>query len=385
MRAAVATVAAILFVMSYYEVYRPTRSLYSAWWCVSLVGSATYSISVAFEGTAAQAYTVPLGAGFGLAGAGFAWASARTLGGRPTRWWHVAPAAVAATVFAALDSPATNTWAGAPFFLTALAVMYSLASWELWRVRRETGSERHVPGLSEGYRALTSLALAVTGISGYYTIRALLLIAFGPESGIFKTVGGVVPAAFVGLFALVVVTFTMTGLSQLEQNRILHFRAAVDALTGVLNRSAFESKTREVLAPSGVRRALVIADLDHFKNINDSHGHAAGDKVLVAFTQALRDALLEDDVTGRLGGEEFGLLLTVTNAADALERVEGVRTALAAGEEILPGVNVTASYGITMISSGESLSAGLRRADGAMYRAKRTGRDRAVLHPGDAS
>jgi diguanylate cyclase (GGDEF)-like protein len=124
--------------------------------------------------------------------------------------------------------------------------------------------------------------------------------------------------------------------------------------------------------------SLVIADIDHFKSINDSFGHATGDRAIAAFAQFLRTALSDHHVAGRIGGEEFAIVLPGTNLVAARLFAEGVR-GVAAGlsvEGIPETCRLTASFGVAELAQGEGLSELMHRADKALYDAKDSGRDR---------
>lgn len=156
-----------------------------------------------------------------------------------------------------------------------------------------------------------------------------------------------------------------------------------DPLSGALTRAAFIDRASRFVKdlPPGRRACLVMADLDHFKSVNDRFGHAAGDEVIGAFGALLRDIAGPDDLCGRVGGEEFCLLLPDLDIAEMPVRLDAVRAALAgrAFRLVPPGVRVTASFGVAMIGAGEALDSVIRRADRALYAAKAAGRDGHVL------
>ncbi|MCI0341181.1 MAG: sensor domain-containing diguanylate cyclase [Planctomycetales bacterium] len=168
----------------------------------------------------------------------------------------------------------------------------------------------------------------------------------------------------------------------------MHEALSLDALTGVASRRYFDARlAREVrLARQGAGPlALVLLDLDRFKSVNDTHGHPAGDRVLRAAGGVLARAVRGDDLAARTGGEEFALLLPGAGAEDALAVAERVRADIAAGEIRLPEgegggarVRVTASAGVAVLAPGEGPADFVARADRALYRAKRGGRDRVV-------
>jgi diguanylate cyclase (GGDEF)-like protein len=175
--------------------------------------------------------------------------------------------------------------------------------------------------------------------------------------------------------------------AQVELQRL----AETDFLTGIANnRRFFEDGEREIQRARryGHPLAALMLDLDHFKRVNDTHGHAAGDKVLVAVTATCRRLLRDIDVFGRLGGEEFVILLPETDLAGGLATAERLRLAIGemaivAGDRTL---RITISIGVTLLSPDDAgLDAVLKRADDAMYEAKRNGRNRVAAAPQSAA
>jgi diguanylate cyclase (GGDEF)-like protein len=162
-----------------------------------------------------------------------------------------------------------------------------------------------------------------------------------------------------------------------------HLQAATDPLTGLQNRRSFENNLHDLLR-RGRPFALAMADLDHFKTLNDTHGHDAGDRALRLFARTLRAALRADDVICRYGGEEFVIALPDRSAHEAraaLERVqEQLVLALTAGT--VPGF--TASFGVTHSDAAAALPDLCRIADAALFRAKRDGRNRVIVDDGSA-
>lgn len=158
-----------------------------------------------------------------------------------------------------------------------------------------------------------------------------------------------------------------------------------DGLTGIFNRQHFVSEAERLLQycrKSERDACLVLLDLDHFKTVNDTHGHAVGDRVLKRAVEACQSYLRSTDVFGRLGGEEFGMLLPECGLDRVLARVEQMRVAIAtvsSGDDA-PGVPISASFGVaTVTNSGYDLRQLMMDADEALYRAKREGRNRVSL------
>jgi diguanylate cyclase (GGDEF)-like protein len=155
----------------------------------------------------------------------------------------------------------------------------------------------------------------------------------------------------------------------------------LDSLTEILNRRAFERLAgRRIADKKSHPLALVAFDIDNFKSINDRYGHAAGDAVLRQFGAILRAAVREKDVVGRIGGEEFVLLLPATDGKFAYRIAERFRIALESlrFDEIDATLRVTTSAGIAAYRPGEGGAALLARADHLLYAAKRAGRNRVL-------
>ncbi len=160
-------------------------------------------------------------------------------------------------------------------------------------------------------------------------------------------------------------------------------RSETDTLSGLLNRRGFEGRADRLLAAAqrtGGPAAVVVADLDHFKAINDSYGHEAGDRVIAAFADAL-GAADERTVIARMGGEEFAVFIAGADLAAAGLYAEGARKVFArlAIPSLRPERRLSASFGVAQLGAGDSLSDLLRRADAALYEAKKSGRDRVCL------
>jgi diguanylate cyclase (GGDEF)-like protein len=162
-------------------------------------------------------------------------------------------------------------------------------------------------------------------------------------------------------------------------------QASTDTLTGLLNRRSFSEKMA-VLPRNVYPVAVVMADLDRFKDLNDTYGHETGDRALRLFARVLRDTLRAHDLISRYGGEEFAMAFPDCSAVDATRALNTVQAQLDAAITVGGLPKFTSSFGITEIEPGEELAAALRRADDALLVAKRSGRDQIVLHdPGVAS
>lgn len=167
-----------------------------------------------------------------------------------------------------------------------------------------------------------------------------------------------------------------------ERVQMLHQRATQDPLTKVANRAEFDRVLAEFVDThlrEGAPCSLIICDIDHFKKINDTHGHQAGDEALVSFASVLRSCCRPGDLVARYGGEEFVMLCADCDNATATRRAEEVRRTIAATpQSMLGGRCITASFGVTEIQAGDTPETMLRRADRALLQAKDHGRNRVV-------
>jgi diguanylate cyclase len=171
-----------------------------------------------------------------------------------------------------------------------------------------------------------------------------------------------------------------------ESLRRAQSEALLDSLTGLKNRRGLERAVEDLLRePPGLQgSALLLADIDHFKVVNDTYGHVLGDKVIRAVAHVLRSSIKGRDVAARLGGEEFAILLPQTSLTGAAAVAEQIRGTVEQGRICRPDGNesigqVTLSVGVAAARPGDTLEALLERADAAMYAAKRAGRNRISL------
>lgn len=162
----------------------------------------------------------------------------------------------------------------------------------------------------------------------------------------------------------------------LERIAFLEQLCGTDALTGVLNRRGFEAEMERALAAAkryGEGGVLLYVDLDGFKPINDHHGHAAGDAVLVHVSGLLRDHVRGSDIVGRLGGDEFAVLLTRTSWDDGIARAMSLEDVVNRSSVIWQGaaIPVRASFGYKAYGANDRVARLLAAADAAMYVSKK--------------
>lgn len=174
--------------------------------------------------------------------------------------------------------------------------------------------------------------------------------------------------------------------AQIELLNKMQLLATTDSLTGILNRRSFFEQIKAEISRAqryGRSIAIILLDLDHFKKINDSHGHAAGDKVLVELSARISAAIRKEDIFGRYGGEEFALCLPETEAQTAFTFAERLRMIITKTPVLYDGkeIRVSASFGVTGVSpiTNETQEQLLLQVDKALYTAKELGRNRSHL------
>jgi len=185
------------------------------------------------------------------------------------------------------------------------------------------------------------------------------------------------------LLLLVVLAFIAFWTYRIKRSQLRFMKLARrDGLTGIFNRQHFVSSAElqlQYCKKSGRQACLVLIDLDHFKVVNDTHGHAVGDRVLKRAVEACEQHLRSTDIFGRLGGEEFGIVLPECTLDQAVNRAEQIRVAIATAvtDDDMPGIPISASFGVATIArSGYELRQLLIHADDGLYLAKREGRNR---------
>ena len=241
----------------------------------------------------------------------------------------------------------------------------------LWPRTAETSRSRRPMALIFLAASLWSVA-AVAGVLWY---RPLDLATF-PLSWL---------NGMVSLLVLLVMMVFGAKVIRERDDRRLHRLASSDPLTGVLNRRGLFERLRPLLADTrrrSARLAVLVFDLDHFKQVNDRHGHPAGDRVLAAFCGLAEAQLGPRDLFGRLGGEEFVAVAAVDDLDAAQALADRIRAALARTPVEVDGaaIPVTVSVGVALLPAGATdVTQALAAADRALYAAKAAGRDRVAL------
>jgi diguanylate cyclase (GGDEF)-like protein len=279
-------------------------------------------------------------------------------------------------------------------FATADHFMPRVARPELLMFAAWIGSEVTIAGavaLEGGPRvsALSWLAIPVITLSSRFSMRGVVAgvviacalavaVAFGVDAAAVLNSPEILTAQVVLIICVAVLS------TPLMRSDIQHRSDAVlDPLTGMLNRNALKVRVQELTQQSAVTGepiGLIIGDLDHFKQINDTHGHSVGDAVLKEVAYLMRKQLRAFDLAYRLGGEEFLILLPGSDLAHAENLAERLRARVGV-EHVAGGIGVTMSFGVSASGPDEPFdyTTVFARADAALYRAKSDGRDRVRL------
>jgi diguanylate cyclase (GGDEF)-like protein len=223
----------------------------------------------------------------------------------------------------------------------------------------------------------------------YYTLSRRQAHLFGLFllASVTAAVGHVVgPSGAIRVFAALLLTLCMINvvvcvIGDLQQ--ALLRQAHTDPLTGAWNRRYFDQQLAQMAVPGVAGRVpniLLALDIDHFKAINDSHGHATGDTVLQSLAKLVGQRKREGDLLFRIGGDEFVLLLPRTRLEDAARVSEDLRQRFEE-QDLVPGVRVTVSMGLSEQQPAGDPQAWLAAADAALYEAKRNGRNRVITAP----
>jgi len=363
-----------------------TTVLYAVWsfnrnipglrlWMVSFLLGSVFSVSLLVRDWFPEVVAVVISQGsVSLAAYLCLMASRMYMGRRPFSHWY-AVVGIGALMVASVYFTVVQPHLGMRFVFVGLGagICFLLTARTM-----ADGGVRRVPA-----RYLFAL---VAGLHGLFLLLRPALFKLAPvapgglpDEGLVTLV-----SQFVLLEAIVAVVLLGFGALMLANEFItseLRHLAEMDPLTNVFNRRAFLTLLDKAISAAqrtGTAVPVLVMDLDHFKNINDTWGHRAGDDVLRHFVMLAHRCLRKEDVMGRLGGEEFAIFLPNASAAGALAVAERLR-ALVEAQPVATGpqsIPLTVSVGVTLCAHGDAAGAALQRADEAMYLAKERGRNR---------
>jgi diguanylate cyclase (GGDEF)-like protein len=292
--------------------------------------------------------------------------------------WSLLPLLIACAVFALADARF------AAFRRPEVAIVVALAVSQAMIVAAIVINDRqHLGDLALLMWPVVGLSAAYPGrvvAAGTAYAAALMLVASLGFDGAAVLHD---PASLCVPLGMLLAVATLT--NALRENEVEQRGAAiVDELTGMLNRTALANRSLELghqTATTGRPAALIVGDVDHFKAVNDLHGHAAGDVVLKRIASTLRRHQRDDDLAYRLGGEEFVVLLPGCDLSRAARFAERLRAAVR--DDLTGDVQVTMSFGVAATAPGDRFAFAdvFARADAALYEAKRAGRDRVRTAP----
>lgn len=343
------------------------------WWGAGYLTNALAIGLFAIRGSVTEAAVIIGANALLLSGSAFIWCGLRRFEGRAESPW-VGPLAV--LVWLGLCAiPAFYASIAARVIVASLLSAFLSAMWafELWRGRGERLPSRRPLMVVAALHAccmVVRIGFAINGhlpsIEGSVDVSHLSQ-AVDLSMIFFAVIGGLL----------------LVSMSKERAERVQRNIARVDGLTGVLNRGTFTAEGGRLLATArraGTSVALVVFDIDRFKRINDTFGHPTGDRVIRRFAACAAESLREGDMLGRIGGEEFAVLLAGAAPQEAMAVAERVRNAFASAAREHDGpAATTVSGGVACARAQDTDLADLMmQADRALYRAKRMGRDRIV-------
>lgn len=319
------------------------------------------------------------------------------------RWWLFV---FTATSLGLMSVGIARLYNRKPHFviLSVVIVVLAAINWIIIDTPRDSFEYQLLRQASYGLIVLFSLRHVVslkvkTGAEHFlFGALILLLCQFLARPSIALLTGGMGATANEYLFtdyatiilllfsvAMITLSFSLLLICMRDLADFLREQAHIDEMTGLLNRRGLDSgvmaKKAELQSnKADIRHALIITDIDRFKAINDTHGHAAGDQIIMSFARILQQTIGNDNLAVRYGGEEFVIVLWNTPVEAARLMAEGLRTLFSATvHEASNGNSVTASFGVAWWNPDEDFYSALRSADRALYRAKEAGRDRVEL------
>ena len=353
---------------------RTRGAAWFGWWAASLLlGSAISALFVA-QPSSDGFLSIGIGVALLIAACACCWQGARAFERRRPLWLPMLAIPALWLVICLVPDFMTNVSYRLLLSSCLIAPLFALAAFEFWRGRAER--------LPSRWPVIVIFALF-----------ALMFAARVPLIGIAPFPFGSLPmqAGYLGAFNLAMFAHTillsvlLVSISKERLELDQRTKAQTDPLTGTLNRRAFMSRGARLLARHSHDEAplcLLFIDLDHFKALNDRFGHSGGDDVLMAFVAMVNGSIRPTDFLFRIGGEEFCCLLPSTTTEQAHRVAERIRHQFETATIIVSGMPVKATVSLGIASTeafGYDLDMLMRRADMAVYAAKRAGRNRVMV------
>lgn len=364
MAAAICLPIAVLLFLSWWQ-NRVERIL--LWWSGAFLASGVGLSLVVARGNVPDFLSIDISNALMLGGGAMCWAGARAFNGRSTPLGALLLGASIWLITLQMSAVSESLAARVAIFSLLYAGYALLAAMEYWRGRAD--------GLASRYMlAVSSAVLAVL-----YAGRLIISLSMPIQGSIVKANPDIWMAIFFMMPIVVAVANAVLVVAVTKERAEAAQRhlAEIDPLTGLFNRGA--TLLRAAAAVTSGPGAMLVFDLDRFKQINDRNGHPAGDRVLMEFAAVAKKLLRESDVFGRIGGEEFLAFLPHADRVRAMAAAERIRSAFAEARIEMNGVMIpaTVSIGIAIADGGSSdVDPLLIEADRALYTAKENGRDR---------
>jgi diguanylate cyclase (GGDEF)-like protein len=345
-----------------------------AWWGFAHLSRAASVALFGMFGTVSDIVSIDVANALLFTSFAITWTGARVFGGRSPQPIYIVAGAVLWLILCRL--PGLMEMTDVRILLSSgIVTAYTwLTAYEFWRGRTE-------PLVSRWPAIFVLFAHGSLFLLGTPLVE---ILPWSPTTAVFGSVWLTV-LSFEALLFTIAIAFILLAMAK-ERTELRHKTAAmVDPLTGIANRRAFLQEGTEMMKRQTVDRrptAVVLIDLDHFKSVNDRFGHAIGDRVLQVFAETAGANLTAVDLLGRLGGEEFAVVLHDANRERALVVAERIRSAFAAAAAEVGGRPVMATVSIGMVINEDptfDVAALLAQADQALYHAKERGRNRVEI------
>jgi diguanylate cyclase (GGDEF)-like protein len=344
------------------------------WWCVTFLCLAGASLIMALRPFDPVGGRSGLPSLLLLAGFGLAWRGVSTFAGTRAPWGLVV---LGPLIWLAAWSQGVFADDGHRLILVSIVVIFYMTA-SGWTLITRGGGLRSA-------RQAGMVCFFHAGVQVLRIITVLWLVS--PTEPINMAGFPAILFVFEAVLMLVALGYLFLTLSRERGEQMLLAAAQTDFLTGVSNRRGFSSEAERLLAAADFparEDVLLLCDLDHFKAVNDAYGHAFGDEVLTLFCRVAERHITKSDLLGRLGGEEFAILMRGNDRLTAARRADALRAEFEIAALGMPSKpqGITVSIGLSSTELGRDLADLLRRADNALYRAKARGRNRVVSSDG---